>query len=483
MKDAIHIFFSIFALTVGSPAADLTVVLQKAEKGDAEAQYQLAEMYADARGVDQDYTKSYHWAKKAADQGNPKAQYRLASIIYKGETGRKNQPKGLQLFFKSVGGLKNLAEAGDPDSRSKLGILYARGVGVNKDLAEAAKLFEQAAREGHAKAQVDLAAAYLLGNGVDRNPTTAGHWFEKAAKAGNGQAQIEFGMLNIRGVGCRQDVKSGLSWIKKASAQRHPGHAKQALTLLSRLEANPPKSGPDIDALKQRAKKGELKAQLELAHRYEIGASLKVDFSAVLRWLDAATRQGSASASHHLGGMLMAGRGLKMNPEKAAHYWSLAAWLGHRGAQVDYAVACAKGYGMEKNLPEAYYWMLIARKVTVSEEQQKKLRALQGIISGDLKPDEILEGLKRSRTWESPEDHETRLQIVAAEYGEPEAQFSRGLAIKDSHPIEALKWLRLAEKAKVKGAEKSAAELASKLGKSQVQQAQNKAGKFKLLGP
>ena len=179
----------------------------------------------------------------------------------------------------------------------------------------------------------------------------------------------------------------------------------------------------------------------------------------------------------------MAGRGLKMNSEKAAHYWSLAAWLGHRGAQVDYAVACAKGYGMEKNLPEAYYWRLIARKVTVSEEQQKKLRALQGIISGDLKPDEILEGLKRSRTWESPEDHETRLQIVAAEYGEPEAQFSRGLAIKDSHPIEALKWLRLAEKAKVKGAEKSAAELASKLGKSQVQQAQNKAGKFKLLGP
>ena len=483
MRKAAHIFFSISALKIGLVAADLTVVLQKAEKGDVEAQYQLAEMYADAQGVDQDYTKSYRWAKKAADQGNPKAQYRLASIIYTGETGRENQPEGLQLFLKSIGGLKKLTETGDSDAQSKLGILYARGVGVNKDLTEAAKLFEQAARAGHAKAQVDLAAAYLLGNGVDRNPTTAGHWYERAAKSENGQAQIELGMLKIRGVGCRQDIESGLNWIKKAAAQRHPAYAKQALNLLSRLEANPPKSGPDIGALKERAEKGELKAQLELAHRYETGGGLEVDFSSAHRWLDVAVSQGSASASHHLGGMLMAGRGLKKNPEKAAHYWGLAARLGHRGAQVDYAVACAKGYGMEKDLPEAYYWMLIVRKTTASEAQQKSLRALQGIISGGLKPDEILEGLKRSRAWKSPEDHETRLQIVAAEYGEPEAQLARGLAIRDSHPIEALKWLLLAEKAQVKGAGKSAAKLTSKLGESQVQQAQNKVGKFKSLRP
>lgn len=475
-------FLLIFALTVGSTAADVKIFLKKAEKGDAEAQYQLAEMYAEAQGVEQDYTKSYHWAKKASEQGNPKAQYRLASIIYAGEAGQKNQPEALQLFLKSIGGLKQLAEKGDPDSRSKLGILYAKGVGVKQDLTEAVKLFEQAARAGHVKAQVDLATAYLEGNGVDRNPTTAVHWFEKAAKAGNGLAQIEFGMLNIRGVGCHQDVKSGLDWIKKASMQQHPAYAMQALNLFRRLEANPPAKGPDIDALKERAEKGELKAQLELANRYETGAGIKVNFSAVLKWLDAAARQGSASASHHLGGMLMAGRGLKKNPEKAAHYWSLAAQLGRRGAQVDYAVACAKGYGMPKNLPEAYYWMLVVRKATASEEQQNSLRALQGAISAGLKPDEILECLKRARNWKNPEDQETRLQIVAAEYGEPEVQFTRGLAIMDSHPMEALKWLRLAEKAKVKGAGKSAVELASRLSKFQVEKSENMVRKFNPLG-
>ena len=482
MNSFMRFYLSLFVFAVGLSAADLTVLLDKAGKGDAEAQYQLAEIYAEAQGVEQDYAKSYQWAKKAADQGNSKAQYRLASIIFTGEFGPKNQPEALQLFLKSAVGLKKQAEEGDHDSQSKLGVLYAKGVGVKKDLTEAAKLFKQAAEGGHVKAQLDLAKSYFEGKGVDRNPTTAIHWFEKSAKAGHGQAQIELGLLYIQGIGCRQDIELGLTWIKKASTVRHPTYAKQAQTLLDRLKANPPKIGPDIKALTKRAENGELKAQLELANRYERGAGLKVDFSAVRRWLDAAVRQGSSGASHHLGGMLMAGRGLKENPEKAVHYWSLAARLGHGAAQVDYAVACAKGYGVEKNLPEAYYWTLVVRKTTIADEQQNSLRALQGVISPGLKPDEILDCLKRSRVWNKPEDKETRLEIVAAEYGNPEAQFARGLAIRNSHPIEALKWLLLAKKSKIKNAGKSADELTTKLSKSQVEKAKNLFEKFRPLG-
>ena len=130
-------YHSLFVLAVGLSASDLTVLLDKAGKGDAEAQYQLAEIYAAAQGVEQAYATSYQWAKKAADQGNSKAQYRLASIIFNGEFGPKNQPEALQLFLKSAVGLKKQAEEGDHDSQSKLGVLYAKGVGVKKDLTKA----------------------------------------------------------------------------------------------------------------------------------------------------------------------------------------------------------------------------------------------------------------------------------------------------------------------------------------------------------
>ena len=478
-----RIFPLVLLLSVAFSKADnLSVLLPKAEKGDVDAQYQLAEIYAEAQGVDQDYSKASQWARKAADQGNPKAQYRLASILFYGMDGKKNQPEALQLFIKSAAGLERLSKKNDADAQSKLGILYAQGIGVKNDQKEAVKLFEKAAKAGVLKAQCDLGDAYLFGRGVERNPTIGGEWYEKAAGAGYGKAQIQFGLINIQGMGCRQDIKEGLDWLKRASEQRHPEYAKQAKDLLDRLEKNPPVNGPDMDALIERAGKGELKAQLDLANRYEKGAGLKVDYQAVLRWLDAAARQGSPSASHQLGGILMAGRGGAKNPEKAVQYWHLAASLGSRVAQVDYAVACAKGYGMQKNLSDAYYWTLIARKTAVSEEQQNSLRTLQRLISDGLKSDDILKCLKRSRIWKNPKDHKTRIQIVGAEYGKPEMQFARGLAIKDSHPVEALKWLRLAEKAKVKGAGKSAVELAEKLSKFQVERAEIKAGSFNPLG-
>lgn len=475
--------FGVF-LMVGSLAkADLKSVLIKAEKGDADAQYQLAEMYSMARGVDQDYGKAADWARQAADQGNAKAQYRLASILYHEHNSQKLQPEVLQLFLKARVGLELLAKKDDSDAKGKLGILYVRGIGVQKDLEQAAQLFEESAKAGFVKAQADLAGSYLMGSGVTRNPTTAGYWFEKAAKAGYGDAQIQLGLLKIKGIGCRQDIKTGLVWLKEATGQRHPGYAKQAKVLLDRLRESPPEIGADIDALQKKAEKDVLKAQWELAQRYEFGEGVKVDFSEVIKWLDAATRQGSEVAAHRLGGMLMMGHGIEKNAQRGAIYWRLAAKLGHGGAQVDFAVASRQGDGVTKNLQEAYYWMLIARRGVTSEEQQKKLQVLQRIIASDLKPDEILQGLKRSRKWKRPEEKQVRIHMVGAEYGDPESQFAYGQTIINSHPVEALKWFRLAQKGKVKGADKSAQELASKLSKAQIGLVGKWVREFKPLAP
>jgi len=483
MKWFMLIYAGSLLMTGSSSGADFKSILSKAEKGDKSAQYRLAEMYAEAQGVDQDYLKASQWARKAADQGDARAQYRLASIMYLGIDGKSRQPEALDLFLKSADGLKVLAKEGDADAQSKLGILHMRGIGVQKDLDQAAQLFEKAAKAGYTKAQADLGGAYLMGRGVVRNPTTAGYWFEKAAKARYGEAQIQLGLLQIQGIGCRQDVKSGLNWLKKAEAQRHPDYAKRARDLLSRLKISPPKKGKDISALEKQAKEGQLKAQLELAQRYEIGSGVKVDFLAVFKWLNAATRQGSANACHRLGGMMMMGRGIEKDAKRAARYWNLAARLGHGGAQVDYAVASAKGDGVAKNLSEAYYWMLIARRGTASEKQQKNLKALQSVISSDLEPDQILDGLTQSRKWKNPESSEARSQIAGAEYGDSKAQLAYGLAIKDSRPIEALKWLLLAEEAKVKDATEQVGRLVEKLKKGQVELAKRMAEEFKPLTP
>jgi hypothetical protein len=56
-----------------------------AEQGNDEAQYNLGGMYAEGRGVQQNYGKAVKWFRKAAEQGNAMAQYNLGGMYYIGK--------------------------------------------------------------------------------------------------------------------------------------------------------------------------------------------------------------------------------------------------------------------------------------------------------------------------------------------------------------------------------------------------------------
>jgi len=58
--------------------ANFRELLQKAELGDAEAQYGLGLLYEGGNGVDRDPVRGIAWYRKAAEQGHPEAQFLLA---------------------------------------------------------------------------------------------------------------------------------------------------------------------------------------------------------------------------------------------------------------------------------------------------------------------------------------------------------------------------------------------------------------------
>ena len=62
-----------------------------------------------------------------------------------------------------------LAEAGDVNAQTMLGLVYAEGKGVPQEHAEAAKWFRRAATRGHAEAQFALEVLYGLGEGVPQD--------------------------------------------------------------------------------------------------------------------------------------------------------------------------------------------------------------------------------------------------------------------------------------------------------------------------
>ena len=72
---------------------DIKTLIQKANQGDAEAQYNLGVAYYNGEGVEQSHSKAVYWYQKSAEQGDAEAQYNLGVAYYNGEGVDKSYSK------------------------------------------------------------------------------------------------------------------------------------------------------------------------------------------------------------------------------------------------------------------------------------------------------------------------------------------------------------------------------------------------------
>lgn len=112
-----------------------------AKQGDANAQFNLALLYAEGKDLPQDYVKARYWHAKAARQGHAVAQYSLA-------------------------------------------LMHHKGLGIPQNDAKSARWYRLAAEHGHQAAQFNLAVLYDKGLGVCHDPVMAYVWFFVAAAKG-----------------------------------------------------------------------------------------------------------------------------------------------------------------------------------------------------------------------------------------------------------------------------------------------------------
>ena len=145
------LFISIF-LTIVSFAKNIEELKQKAEEGDADAQYLLGVCYIRGNNVKRNPNEAVKWFYKSAEQGYIKAQHYLNycyHYIY-----------GLVLRYhetlKDIKELKQEAEEGDADAQCFLGLHYYFGYKVERKEKEAIKWFQKAAEQGNLKAQYYL---------------------------------------------------------------------------------------------------------------------------------------------------------------------------------------------------------------------------------------------------------------------------------------------------------------------------------------
>ena len=107
-------------------------------------------------------------------------------------------------------------------ARCNLGIMFASGIGVQRDDAKAARHYLAAATGGVPRAMFDLAVLYARGRGVLKDDVAAVAWCERAAIAGDAAACVNMAHVVGQGlVGRCPDARAARRWLDLAACCRY----------------------------------------------------------------------------------------------------------------------------------------------------------------------------------------------------------------------------------------------------------------------
>lgn len=121
-----------------------------------------------------DYGTAYRFFKPLAEKGDADAQYNLGIMLENGQ-GLPRDDAGAARWYRMA------AERGSADAQYNLGVLYDEGRGVPRDDAEAMKWYRKAAEQGMPEAQHNLGYLRYKGQGVPKDLVAAHMWFDIAA--------------------------------------------------------------------------------------------------------------------------------------------------------------------------------------------------------------------------------------------------------------------------------------------------------------
>jgi uncharacterized protein len=204
-------------------------LLARANKGDREAEWEIADRYADGckdkRGkiiVRRSAPKAAEWFRRAAEHGSGPAQNNLGVLLGNGHGVKKNVQKALWWLRKAF-------RSGDPCAAQNIAITYRE----NGNSKAAVKWFRKAIEAGDGDALIQLGIHYYWGKGIRKNPRAAVQCFRTATKAknvsggGRDDAFFFLGIAYHEGRGARASMPNARKFFQRANLDGdHPAADK-----------------------------------------------------------------------------------------------------------------------------------------------------------------------------------------------------------------------------------------------------------------
>ena len=148
-----------------------------------------------------------------------------------------------------------------PRSKNALAVAYAEGLNGPPNLALARGLWQQAAEQGNATAQYNLASLLVATARTAADMVVAADWLRRSAEQGDPDAQYFLGNLYYNGEGVPRQQQESIRLWRQAAAQGH------------------------------------VESEFSLAKAYLAGAAVPVDVAEAEKWMHKAARHGHPDAA------------------------------------------------------------------------------------------------------------------------------------------------------------------------------------------
>ena len=256
--------------------------------------------------------------------------------------------------------------------------------------------FREATKRVQANAN-DAAAMTLIGElynqglGLKRDVGEAAAWYRLAAARGSAHAMAALGMMSLEGRGVPRDQQAARDWLEKAAAKREPLAAYNlALVLLDQGGDESIARAARLLVIAAEAEIPEAQHALGVMHSRGQGG-VAHDKAEAARLYRRATYNGSLAGEVEYAIVLFNGDGVPRNERLAARHFLHAAARGNAIAQNRLARLYVLGRGLPRNLVESLAWHTMAKAQGLNDpwldEQLKDVSADDRAKAGRLAAD------------------------------------------------------------------------------------------------
>lgn len=228
------------------------------------------------------------------------------------------------------------AQLGDPAAQTLLAELFASGLGVARNMDDAAFWYKQAAESGDASAQFKYGLMLLEGEYVEADREKAEELMKKAADAGNAFAQFNHAQFLVSQKPGSTGIYEALPYFEKA-AEQGVADAQYALAQIyhNTEGVSDDKRAKARDLMEKAARAGYDTAQLDYAIWLIDGIGGPKDYEAGFHWMEVAATRGNVVAQNRMAVLHINAIGTSGDPVEAGKWYILSRRAGYDDRALD----------------------------------------------------------------------------------------------------------------------------------------------------